>query len=81
MSTSEVERQIISLISKKFKIDPSKLSKDSYFSTDIGISSYQAMELVCDFEEMFNCSIPDHEVKKIQKIGDLVTVLGSCKGG
>lgn len=76
---SDLDKEIITFISKKLNFPLEKITINSSFSSDLGISSYQALELICDFEEQFECDIPDEEIGKLQKVSDLIDFIKKQK--
>lgn len=74
MSTREADlgSEILRVVAAEVCIDEAKLSEASYFSSDLGLSSLHALELVEVCEERFDVEIPDSAVPMLMTIGDLV---------
>ena len=63
-----------------FKIIKSKTNKQFDKSTvirELGLDSIDLIEMVVEFEEQFNVSIPTEKIKDIKTVGDILSVLDS----
>lgn len=63
-----------------FKIIKSKTNKQFDQSTvirELGLDSIDLIEMVVEFEEQFNVSIPTEKIKDIKTVGDILSVLDS----
>ena len=70
----QLEQQVIEIIAKKKKIDPSTVTLTSTFQ-ELAIDSLDGMDLVFTFEDTFNISVPDHVVQHMKSVRDVVTGL------
>ena len=70
----DLERQVIDIIAKKKKVDPSAVTIASTFQ-ELAIDSLDGMDLVFTFEDTFNISVPDNVVQQMKSVGDVVTGL------
>lgn len=58
---------------KKFpKVEQSKVSPTAVFSTDLGLDSLDAVELVMELEEEFKIEINDQDADKITSVKDAI---------
>lgn len=63
-----------------FKIIKSKTNKQFDQNTvirELGLDSIDLIEMVVEFEEQFNVSIPTEKIKDIKTVGDILSVLDS----
>ena len=63
-----------------FKIIKSKTNKQCDQNTvirELGLDSIDLIEMVVEFEEQFNVSIPTEKIKDIKTVGDILSVLDS----
>jgi acyl carrier protein len=67
-----VENKVIEIISEQMGVDKSEISKDTSFINDLNADSLDTVELVMEFEDEFDMSIPDEEAEKIQTVGAAV---------
>ena len=77
MSTDEVdvqviENKVIEIISEQMSVDKSEITRETSFINDLNADSLDTVELVMEFEDEFDMSIPDEEAEKIQTVGAAV---------
>ncbi len=61
-------------------IDKSELARDTSFVDDLNADSLDTVELVMEFEDEFELSIPDEEAEKIRTIGQTINyIVEHCK--
>ncbi|MCK5225540.1 MAG: acyl carrier protein [Planctomycetes bacterium] len=53
-------------------VDKSEVSRETSFINDLNADSLDTVELVMEFEDEFDMSIPDEEAEKIQTVGAAV---------
>ena len=74
MSVDEVDAQVIEkkvteIISEQMGVDKSEITRETSFINDLNADSLDTVELVMEFEDEFDMSIPDEEAEKIQTVG------------
>lgn len=52
-----------------------ELSRDSILAADLGLSSFELFDVVCEVENHFDIEIPDRVLTTIVTVGDLVDYL------
>ncbi len=67
-----IEEKVINIISEQMGADKSEISKETSFIKDLNADSLDTVELVMEFEDEFDLSIPDEEAEKIQTVGAAV---------
>ena len=67
-----IEEKVIGIISEQMGADKSEISKETSFINDLNADSLDTVELVMEFEDEFDLSIPDEEAEKIQTVGAAV---------
>ncbi len=63
---------------KIYKIIKTKTNKsfnDDTIIRDLGLDSIDMVEMIADFEDNFNITIPSSKVNDVKTIGDLLNVL------
>jgi acyl carrier protein len=70
----QLEQQVIEIIAKKKKVDPSTISLDSSFQ-ELAIDSLDGMDLIFTFEDTFNISVPDNVVQQMKGVREVVAGL------
>jgi len=64
-----VENKLIDIISEQMGVDKSEITRETSFINDLNADSLDTVELVMEFEDEFDMSIPDEEAEKIQTVG------------
>jgi len=67
-----IEEKVINIISEQMGADKSEILKETSFINDLNADSLDTVELVMEFEDEFDLSIPDEEAEKIQTVGAAV---------
>ncbi len=52
-----------------------ELSRDSILAADLGLSSFELFDVVCEVENRFDIEIPDRVLTTLVTVGDLVDYL------
>ncbi len=74
-----MEEKVIEIICKYQKIDPKNVTPQSNLMKDIGLSSFDVINLVCSFEEEFDVEIPDRSITSVRTIEDVVKMIQGLK--
>lgn len=69
MDIKAVEAKVIEIVSEQMGVDKSEISRETSFINDLNADSLDTVELVMEFEDEFDMSIPDEEAEKIQTVG------------
>jgi len=64
-----IEDKVIGIISEQMGVDKSEITRETSFINDLNADSLDTVELVMEFEDEFDMSIPDEEAEKIQTVG------------
>ena len=64
MSHSEINTQVINIIADKLAVAPEKVNMEANLATDLGADSLDIVELLLEFESVFEISIPEDEAEK-----------------
>ena len=75
LSPSEVEQRVLDVVKKFPKIEPTKVTPTASFSSDLGLDSLDAVELVMALEDEFEVEISDAEADKIQSVSDAINYI------
>ena len=77
MTEQEVFDKIVSLITDKFEVEPSTVTKETSFTKDLDADSIDLVEFVLELEDAFGSEIPDDDAEKITTVGEAVTYISS----
>lgn len=75
LSQEEIKEKVMKIVSEQMGVEKSELTMDTSFVNDLNADSLDTVELVMEFEDEFELSIPDEEAEKIQTIGQAVTYI------
>ncbi len=78
-----IESRVIEIISEQMGVDKSEITRETSFINDLNADSLDTVELVMEFEDEFDMSIPDEEAEKIQTVGaaiDYIVKIAQTKG-
>ncbi len=64
-----IEEKVIDIISEQMGADKAEITRETSFVNDLNADSLDTVELVMEFEDEFDMSIPDEEAEKIQTVG------------
>ncbi len=69
MDPKEVEEKVISIVAEQMGHDKAEITRETSFVADLNADSLDTVELVMEFEDEFETSIPDDEAEKISTVG------------
>ena len=72
-----IENKVVDIISEQMGADKSEITRQTSFINDLNADSLDTVELVMEFEDEFDMSIPDEEAEKIQTVGAAVDYIVS----
>jgi acyl carrier protein len=67
-----VEERVIEIVSEQMGVAKDQINRETSFVNDLGADSLDTVELVMEFEEEFDITIPDEEAEKIQTVGQAI---------
>jgi acyl carrier protein len=68
----EIEQKVIEIVAEQMNVDKSEITRETSFVNDLNADSLDTVELVMEFEDQFELSIPDEEAEKIQTVGQAI---------
>lgn len=68
----ELEAKVIEIVSDQMGVDKGEISRETHFVNDLNADSLDTVELVMEFEDEFEITIPDEEAEKIQTVGEAI---------
>lgn len=75
---SEVLHKIKIIIAEKLAIDEAFILPEASFKDDFGADSLDVVELLVEFEKIFELIIPDEQLDKITTVGSAVSFIESA---
>ena len=72
MEEAEIKDKVIAIVAEQMGVEKGEIGMDTNFVNDLNADSLDTVELVMEFEDEFETSIPDEEAEKIQTVGQAV---------
>ena len=72
---SDVEQKVKNTIVEKLTVDENEVTPEAEFNKDLGADSLDTVELIMEFEKVFDLQIPEPEAEKIKTVGDAVAYI------
>ena len=72
MSEQEVAEKVKQIIVDKLSVEETEVTNEASFTNDLGADSLDTVELLMEFEKVFDTTIPDAQAEKITTVGDAV---------
>ena len=66
---AEIESKVKKIVAEQMGVAETEITRDTSFVNDLNADSLDTVELVMEFEDEFEMSIPDEEAEKIQTVG------------
>jgi acyl carrier protein len=77
MEVKEIEDKVIAIVAEQMGVDKAEIKRETNFVNDLNADSLDTVELVMEFEDEFETSIPDEEAEKIQTVGQAIDFIKS----
>ena len=72
---AEVAEQVKAIIVDKLGVDSTVVTETANFTNDLGADSLDTVELIMEFEKVFDVTIPDDKAEKIATVGDAIAYI------
>lgn len=80
MTEQEVLNQVRDIVAEQMGVDKDNISAETSFVNDLNADSLDTVELVMEFEDKFETSIPDDKAEQIKTVGEAVKFIMESKG-
>lgn len=80
MTESEIEAKVIDIVAEQMGVDKGQITRETSFVNDLNADSLDTVELVMEFEDEFDTSIPDEEAEKITTVGQAIDYILQAQG-
>lgn len=80
MTEQEIESKVIEIVAEQMGADKAKISRNTSFVDDLNADSLDTVELVMEFEDEFETSIPDEAAEKIKTVGQAIEFIKQAQG-
>jgi len=75
VTEAEVETKVIEIVAEQMGVEKAEITRDTSFAADLNADSLDTVELVMEFEDEFETSIPDDQAEKIQTVGNAISYI------
>jgi acyl carrier protein len=72
LSKEEVQDKVVNIVCGQLGTSQDKVKPETSFINDLGADSLDTVELVMEFEDEFEISIPDEDAEKIESVGNAI---------
>ncbi len=79
MTEQEIEAKVVEIVAKQMGADKATISRNTNFITDLNADSLDTVELVMQFEDDFETTIPDDQAEKIQTVGQAIDFIKAAQ--
>ncbi|MCG8407169.1 MAG: acyl carrier protein [Phycisphaerales bacterium] len=79
LTEEEIKEKVVKIVSEQMGVDKSEITMETSFVNDLNADSLDTVELVMEFEDEFQLSIPDEEAEKIGTVGTAVEYIGKAQ--
>lgn len=80
VTEQQIEEKVIEIVAEQMGADKSKITRDTSFIDDLNADSLDTVELVMEFEDEFETSIPDEQAEKIKTVGQAIDYIKQAHG-
>ena len=80
MDVAEIEEKVVGIVAEQMGVDKGEINRDTNFVNDLNADSLDTVELVMEFEDEFETSIPDDQAEKIQTVGQAIEYIAEHVG-
>ena len=80
MTEQEIESKVIDIVAEQMGADKAKITRETSFTDDLNADSLDTVELVMEFEDEFDMSIPDDQAEQIKTVGLAINFIKQNNG-
>ena len=77
---SDIAERVKKIVIEHLGVEAEKVTEAASFIDDLGADSLDTVELVMEFEDEFETSIPDEQAEKIQTVGQAIEFIKQAQG-
>ena len=74
---SEISEKVKAIIVDKLSVSESEVTPEASFTNDLGADSLDTVELIMEFEKVFDITIPEDQSESISTVGDAIKFIES----
>ncbi len=81
MEEAAIREKVYEIVAEQMGVEKSEINDSTNFVNDLNADSLDTVELVMEFEDEFETSIPDEEAEKIQTVGQAIEFIKKNSDG
>lgn len=74
---SDISAKVKEIIVDKLGVAPEEVTETASFTNDLGADSLDTVELIMEFEKVFDITIPEDQSESIATVGDAIKFIES----
>ncbi|WP_243018225.1 MULTISPECIES: acyl carrier protein [Candidatus Cardinium] len=75
MTREDIFAKVVAIVVEKLNVSAEEVVTTAHFANDLGADSLDQVELVMEFEKVFDMQIKDDEATNLQTVGSVVDYL------
>ncbi|WP_243519168.1 MULTISPECIES: acyl carrier protein [unclassified Candidatus Cardinium] len=75
MTREDIFAKVVAIVVDKLNVSAEEVVTTAHFANDLGADSLDQVELVMEFEKVFDMQIKDDEATNLQTVGSVVDYL------
>ena len=75
MNRSEIRNLVIATLASHLNVTEQRVTENASLRDDLGADSLDYVELVLEFEEMFQVDIPDDDLEQCETVGNFINLI------
>jgi len=80
VTEAEIESKVIDIVAEQMHAEREKITRETSFVEDLNADSLDTVELVMEFEDEFETSIPDEQAEQIKTVGQAIDFIKQAHG-
>jgi acyl carrier protein len=80
VNEAEIEAKVIEIVAEQMGVDKGEITRETSFTNDLNADSLDTVELVMEFEDEFDTTIPDDQAEKISTVGHAIDYIKEHMG-
>ncbi|MCH2143924.1 MAG: acyl carrier protein [Phycisphaerales bacterium] len=80
VNEAEIEAKVIDIVAEQMGVEKGEITRDTSFTNDLNADSLDTVELVMEFEDEFDTTIPDEQAEKINTVGSAIDYIMAHMG-
>ena len=75
VNEAEIEAKVIDIVAEQMGVEKGEITRETSFTNDLNADSLDTVELVMEFEDEFDTTIPDDQAEKISTVGHAIAFI------